>query len=188
VGKLKNKISRIVLPVWVIFILTFAVGLVIVSILTKNYASISLSEEVSTKTVLVKVPPIPNKNFTNAERFWQFQKFLYPQIEVPSPIPESIPNSCGLLYVSIERDGKLKINSEQSGSLENTEILKQRLQGIFRERSENGVYEEGGDKIVKAVLVKASLSLNYGNVFKIAEVIKESGAEPIVLQTDELPY
>jgi len=188
VKKLKTKISRIVLPIRVIFILTFVVGFVMVLILTKNNASISVSEEVSTKTVLVKIPPIPNKNFTDAERFWQFQKFLYPQTEVPNPIPESIPNSCGLLYVSIESDGKLKINSEHNGSLENTEILRQRLQGIFRERSENGVYEEGSDKIVKAVLIKASLSLNYGDVFKIAEVVKESGAEPIVLQTDKLHY
>jgi biopolymer transport protein ExbD len=71
--------------------------------------------------------------------------------------------------------------------LENTIPLTEKLNEIFRERERNGVFEPKSDRILKAVIVKAPRYAKYGDVAKLVDAVKSSGADPIVLQIDDLP-
>jgi biopolymer transport protein ExbD len=134
----------------------------------------------------VKVMPIPEEMLTDEEFYWRSQKFLFPQIETPNPIPQGLPYDHSLLLVALEKDGSIKLNSETTGNLENLEAFKQRLKEIFQERTERGVFEPNSDKIIKAIAIKSPLSAKYGDVAKIVDALKECGADPIVLQIDSL--
>jgi biopolymer transport protein ExbD len=152
-----------------------------------GWLACSKAPQVEQSIIIVKVPLVPDKTLSQEEIYWRSQKLLFPQIEIPNPIPEGLPNDDSLFLVSLEKDGKIKLNSEVIGSLDNPEILRQTLKQIFQQRTENGVFEPNSNKIAKAVAIKAPLSMKYGDFLKIAEAVKESGAEPIVLQVDELP-
>jgi biopolymer transport protein ExbD len=168
-------------------ILTFIIGLTIVSILTKEQASNLVSVKTSARIIEVKIPPVYNEHLSAEERFWQFEKFLNPNLTVPNPIPKGIPNSCGLLFISIEINGQIKLNSEVAGNLKDTNELKGRLKYIFQERTANGVFEEGSDKTVKSVFIQVPFSVKYGDFIKLLDSVKESGANPIVLDVESFP-
>ena len=138
-------------------------------------------------TILVRVPLLPKQNETQEEFFWRSRKALFPQIEIPNPIPPGLPHDDAFLVVSIEKDETIKLNSQNSGNLKDTKLLIKRLCEIFSERQQIGVYEPDGTEIVRAVVVKAPLSMRYGEVAKVIDAVKISGAEPVVLQIDGLP-
>lgn len=136
----------------------------------------------------VRIPILPKENETEEEFYWRSRQRLFPQIEIPNPIPQSLPNDDTFLVVSIEKDGKLKLNSEDfGGTLKNPVPVIKKLGKIFRERESHGVFEPQSKKIIKAVVVKSPRSIKYGEVVKIIDLLKTSGAEPIALQIDELP-
>jgi len=169
-------------------VVTFTIGLLFVSILKKDQISNVSDDKVSVHIIEVKIPPVWNDNPVKEEGFWQFEKFLNPNLTIGSPIPKEIPHSCGHLYVSVENDGQIKINSQISASLENTDILKRELEIIFQERTTNGVFAEQSNKIVKSVIIKAPPSIRYGDFLRLVGAVEESGAEPIVLQIDQYPF
>ena len=136
---------------------------------------------------LVKIPPPVSTDASEQERFWQFQKFLFPQADVPDPIPEGIPNFCGLFVISLEKSGSIKINRETYASLSNTEPLTEKLREIFQYREEMGVIDAKSHKTIKAVMLKAPRSARYGEIITVIDALKQSGADPIVLQIDDLP-
>jgi biopolymer transport protein ExbD len=63
--------------------------------------------------------------------------------------------------------------------------LKYRLKSIFQERTSNGVFEAGSNKTVKAVSIKAPFSIKYSAFIKLVDSVKESGADPIILDVEE---
>ncbi len=137
--------------------------------------------------IIIKVPPILDKSLSKEENFWRFHHFLFPQEPIPNPIPKGLPNYDALLYITLEKNGDIKINSEINGNIQNTEILSQKLKRIFQERKENNVFEPNSHKVVKAVGIQAPLSTKYGDVLKVLSAIKKSGAEPMVLLIDGYP-
>ena len=151
------------------------------------FLSCSTYQTEADKFIIVKIPPLYNPSLSKEENYWRFRHFLFPQESIPNPIPDGLPHDDSLLVVSLEKDERLTLNSEVNGSLENTDILEQRLKDIFQQRAENVVFEVKSNEIVKAVVIKAPLSTKYRNVVKITEVVKRSGAHPIVLLIDELP-
>ena len=136
---------------------------------------------------LVKIPPPIDADAYDQERFRQFQKVLFPPEEIPDTLPENLPYSCGLLIITLEKDGYIKINYETYGNLSDPRPLIGKLREIFRYREENGVIAEKTHQPVKAVMLKALRSSKYGDVTKVVDALKESGADPIVLQIDYLP-
>ncbi len=100
------------------------------------------------------------------------------------------------LVVSLNRDSTLKLNTENElGTVQETELLINRLKEIFKQRTENGVYSQNllartdltnEEKIEKTVFIKAPRSVDYGSVAKVIDAVKLSGAEPISLQIDDL--
>ncbi len=143
--------------------------------------SCSQGRLVEQNVIIVKIPPIYDKNLTEEENYWRFRHFLFPQEEIPNPVPKGLPNDDSLLYVSLDENGRLKINSQGVGDVSETEFLTERLAVIFKERENNKVYESESQKIVKAVGIKAADSICYGDFVKVIEAVKQSGAEPIVL-------
>lgn len=133
---------------------------------------------------IVKVPPIYNDKLSEEENYYRFQHFLFPQEEIPNPIPASLPNDDSLLYVSIDENGKIKLNSQDIGDISNTKLLKEKLTMIFLERKKNRVFESDSQKVVKAVGIKSDLSIKYGDFIKVVEAVNQSNADPIVLLFD----
>lgn len=133
------------------------------------------------KIFVVKAPPIYNDKLSREENYYRFRHFLFPQEEIPNPIPKGLPNDDSLLFVTIEENDKITLNSQDLGSISETQFLKARLAEIFQEREKVGVYETESRKIVKAVGIEAAHSIKYGDFINVIEAIKQSGAEPIVL-------
>lgn len=98
-----------------------------------------------------------------------------------------ITPSCATLIISLSQNGIVKMNSERYGNVENLNPLAERLNEIFYERKEAGGFEENSNKIYKTVVVKSPLSAKYGDVVKVIDAVKLSGADPIILQIDDLP-
>ncbi len=98
----------------------------------------------------------------------------------------SVP-SCATLIISLNQNGTVTMNSDPYGNVENLNLLAEKLSEIFEIRKEAGVFEVNSNKIYKTVVVKAQLSTKYGDVIKVIDAVKSSGADPIILQNDELP-
>lgn len=91
------------------------------------------------------------------------------------------------LIVTINSDFSLKLNTEKDlGMVRESQKLIERLQTVFAQREQNGVFDESGQKIVKTVFIKAPRSLPYGEVVKVVDAVKIAGADPISLQIDDL--
>lgn len=113
----------------------------------------------------------------------------------PKELTDVSPNILHLV-VSVNPDNSLSLNNEKNlGNVENQEKLLEKLKSVFRERSENGVYSQNlvkqtnlseDEKIEKTVFIKASKGTSYGNVAKVIDTVKLSGANPISLQIDRL--
>lgn len=145
------------------------------------------NRELDQKIIFIKVPPVRDEKMSQEERYWQFRKVLFPQTEIPNPIPNGLPNDDSLFYVSLEEDKSIEINSIKITNLSNVQALQNQLAEFFQQRTKLGVFEESSNKIVKAVLIIAPDSAKYGDVFEVIEAVEKSGADPIVLKIKELP-
>jgi biopolymer transport protein TolR len=117
--------------------------------------------------------------------------------QIPEPHQGPPPQGSVLtLVVAIKEDGTLELNSlGDMGTVNDTGKLSVKLARVFQERLEQHTYspdmsyrsdlpEEA--RIQKTVFIKAPKSIPYGEVVKVIDGIKGSGAEPIGLQVDEL--
>ncbi len=155
------------------FVLFVVVGCLIINC--------SVEKPLEQTVIVVKVPPFYDEKLSREENYYRFQHFLFPQLEIPNPIPKGLPNDDSVLFVSVDENGKVKLNSQDAGSVSKTNSLTMQLAEIFREREKNGVYEPGNWKIVKAVGIKTAHSIKYSDFIEVVEAVKRSGAEPIVL-------
>jgi biopolymer transport protein ExbD len=118
--------------------------------------------------------------------------------KLPSPpdhTPEIVPNN-KTLVVTIEPDRTLKLNGlTDMGTVDDSSKLSERLVSLFKERTENRVYRDEmlarielpeALRIEKTVFIKAPRAISYGDVARVIDGVKGSGAEPIGLQLDEL--
>ena len=106
---------------------------------------------------------------------------------------EPHPNT---LVVAIGADSSLRLNDEANlGTIAEPDRLIEKLRSIFQQRTENRVYDETlllktdvaeSEKILKIVFIKAPRAASYGNVVKVIDAVKMSGANPISLQIDDL--
>jgi biopolymer transport protein ExbD len=100
------------------------------------------------------------------------------------------------LVVSLNPDSTLGLNNQNNfGTLNEPQLLVERLRQIFQARTENLVYADASEqsnnlsneeKIQKTVFIKAPRSVDYGRVVKLIDVVKVAGANPISLQIDDL--
>ncbi len=86
------------------------------------------------------------------------------------------------LVATFLKDGIYLLNVEGK----TLDELKQSLSEIFKYRETTGVFREGTNEVEKTVIIKAPLSAKYGEVVRLIDAVKETGAIPIVIQIDDL--
>lgn len=106
-----------------------------------------------------------------------------------NPNPES-------LVITINSNLSLKLNKAADfGTTAEPQKLVDELKRIFEERQKNRVFADGmetrgdlpdAERTLKTVFIKAPRKIPYGEVTKIVDAVKLSGAYPIGLQTDDL--
>lgn len=111
------------------------------------------------------------------------------------PDPRVRPND-KTLVVTIEPDRTLRLNAlTDMGTVDDLSKLTQKLIALFDERTRNKVYRaEMLDRldlpeqvrIEKTVFIKAPRGMPYGEVLRVMDGLKGTGAEPIGLQLDDL--
>lgn len=98
------------------------------------------------------------------------------ETKVPEKPPENLdPNiqpDPSLLVVTVSKDRKLDLNSQEVDEVQLGERLKKELS------------ERPTDK--KTLFIKAPKTINYGYVVQIIDIVKGAGAQPIGLQIDYL--
>lgn len=108
--------------------------------------------------------------------------------------PYMIEHNCGTLYLTINSDQTIHLNSTELGTPSNVEEIRTELARIFGERIKNRAFIEGMEgrndmpmstRIQATVLVGASCSIKYGEVRKVINAVKESGANLVALQTKD---
>ena len=99
----------------------------------------------------------------------------------------SKPNPLTLVAM-LEIDGKLKLNNEDMGTISDSKKLETLLASVFKEREYNGVFREGTNEIEKTVFLEVSKSSKYGDLIKLVQAVKVTGAEPIGIQIDDINF
>jgi biopolymer transport protein ExbD len=118
--------------------------------------------------------------------------------KVPAEPQHDLPlqPNINTLVVTIEPDRTLRLNAlTDMGSVNDVSKLSAKLIALFAERTKNRVYRtEMIDRvdlpeqlrIEKTVFIKAPRNLPYGEVMKVMDGLRGTGAEPIGLQLDAL--
>ena len=122
-------------------------------------------------------------------------RFLSKVPSEPNNDPEIRPN-INTLVVTIEPDRTLKLNSlTEMGTVDDLSPLNARLISIFEERTKLRAYRSDmltrldvpeHERIEKTVFIKAPRSIKYGEVIRVMDGLKATGADPIGLQLDAL--
>ena len=100
------------------------------------------------------------------------------------------------LVVTIEPDRTLKLNNlSDMGTVDDLSPLSSRLKSVFEERLRNRAYRYDliarldlpeSQRIEKTVFIKAPRNIPYGEVARVLDGLKGTGAEPIGLQLNDL--
>jgi biopolymer transport protein ExbD len=122
-------------------------------------------------------------------------RFLSKVPSQPNNDPDIRPN-IDTLVVTIEPDRRLKLNSlTEMGTVDDLSPLNARLISIFEERTKSRAYRSDmltrldvpeSARIEKTVFIKAPRSIKYGEVIRVMDGLKATGADPIGLQLDGL--
>jgi biopolymer transport protein TolR len=102
--------------------------------------------------------------------------------KIPSE-PTNEPNikaNINNLVITINPNASLKLNKDENlGTVEEPNAVIARLNDIFSQREKNLNNE-------RTVFIKAPKSMNYGDIVKVVDAVKMSGATPLSLQIDDL--
>jgi biopolymer transport protein ExbD len=100
------------------------------------------------------------------------------------------------LVVTIEPDRTLKLNSvSDMGTVDNLTPLTTKLTSVFEERLRNRAYRSDliarldlpeFKRVEKTIFIKAPRNIPYGEVARVLDGLKGTGADPIGLQLDDL--
>ncbi|HJP93140.1 MAG TPA: biopolymer transporter ExbD [Pyrinomonadaceae bacterium] len=122
-------------------------------------------------------------------------RFLAKLPSPPQNNPQIHPGELTLV-VTIELDRTLKLNQlADMGTVDNLSPLISKLITTFQDRARNHAYREDmilrpdipeEQRIEKTVFIKAPRSITYGEVARVLDGLKGTGAEPIGLQLDDL--
>jgi biopolymer transport protein ExbD len=78
------------------------------------------------------------------------------------------------------------LNNESAGTVDDAAALTAKLNDIFKQRENNGVFRADSNEIEKTIFIKSPKTVRYGDVVKVIDAAKQAGAEPIGLQIDDL--
>jgi biopolymer transport protein ExbD len=89
-----------------------------------------------------------------------------------------------VITIDIDQKRQIKLNWDDLGNLENTELLEGKLLSEFRLREMDGVFRDNGFEIEKQVVIRLDKSTKYADVVKLIRSLEKVGANPIVLDTN----
>ena len=122
-------------------------------------------------------------------------RFMAKVPSVPQNKPEIHP-SILTLVVTIEPDRTLKLNNLSGmGTVDDPSPLHSKLVEVFEDRTRNRAYRADmvtrldvpeQQRIEKTVFIKAPRSISYGEVARVLDGLKGTGADPVGLQLDNL--
>ena len=122
-------------------------------------------------------------------------RFLTKVPSIPHNNPEIVAN-INTLVVTIEADRTLKLNSlSEMGTIDDPSPLTAKLRAVFEERTKQRAYRSDmlarldlpeSERIEKTVFIKAPRGIRYGEVVRVMDGLKATGAGPIGLQLDAL--
>jgi biopolymer transport protein ExbD len=122
-------------------------------------------------------------------------RFLMKVPSVPHDNP-AIAANIDTLVVTIEPDRTLKLNGlSDMGTVDDISPLRAKLKWVFEERTKNRAYRADmiarldvpeQQRIEKTVFIRAPRTIRYGEVARVLDGLKGTGAEPIGLQLDNL--
>lgn len=122
-------------------------------------------------------------------------RFLTKVPSIPHNNPEIVAN-INTLVVTIEADRTLKLNSlSEMGTIDDPSPLTAKLRSVFEERTKQRAYRSDmlarldlpeSERIEKTVFIKAPRGIRYGEVVRVMDGLKATGAGPIGLQLDAL--
>ena len=122
-------------------------------------------------------------------------RFLSKVPSMPQDTPNVHPDPLTLV-VTIEPDRTLKLNNlSEMGTVDNLSPLSSKLRTIFEERTQQRAYRTDmlarldvpeSERIEKTVFIKAPRTMPYGEVIRVMDGLKATGAAPIGLQLDAL--
>jgi len=122
-------------------------------------------------------------------------RFMTKVPSMPHDNPDIHPN-IDTLVVTIEPDRTLKLNAlSDMGTVDDPSPLSAKLKWLFEERLKNRVYREDmvgrldvpeQQRIERTVFIRAPRTIPYGEVARVLDGLKGTGAEPIGLQLDNL--
>ena len=122
-------------------------------------------------------------------------RFMTKLPSIPHNTTEVNPN-INTLVVTIEPDRTLKLNDLTGmGTVDDLSPLYAKLKSVFEERLRNRAYRfdliarldlPESQRIEKTVFIKAPRNIPYGEVARVLDGLKGTGAEPIGLQLDDL--
>jgi len=122
-------------------------------------------------------------------------RFIAKLPSIPHDNPELQAN-INTLVVTIESDRTLKLNAmSDMGTVDDPAPLITMLTRLFEERTKNHAYRSDMltrldlpeyQRIEKTVFIRAPRSIPYGEVARVLDGLKGTGAEPIGLQLDNL--
>ncbi|HEY8228666.1 MAG TPA: biopolymer transporter ExbD [Pyrinomonadaceae bacterium] len=112
------------------------------------------------------------------------------------PDGQTYPPNPDTLVVTIEADRTLRLNGlTDMGTLDDPSKLQMKLVWLFAERTKNRDYRPDmrmrtdlpeAMRIQKTVFIRAPRSIAYGQVARLIDFVKGTGADPIGLQLDDL--
>jgi biopolymer transport protein ExbD len=117
--------------------------------------------------------------------------------QLPTPPDGKIyPPDDKTLVVAINPDRTLQLNGlTDMGTLDDVSKLVTKLVWLFDERTKNRAYRHDmltridlpdRQRIERTVFIKAPRSITYGEVARLIDVVKGTGADPFGLQLDDL--
>lgn len=103
----------------------------------------------------------------------------------PEEMPKDVRDHPNTLIVTVREDKTLQLNrKDDSGSIENPEMLIAHLKETFKAREKEGIMRPNSNEIERTVFIRAPQKMDYGSVAKTVDAVKSSGASPIGLQID----
>lgn len=122
-------------------------------------------------------------------------RFLTKLPAIPHDDP-LIKANINTLVVTIEEDRTLKLNGlSDMGTVDDLSLLSAKLRSVFEERLRNRAYRSDlvarvdlpeFQRVEKTIFIKAPRSIRYGEVARVLDGLKGTGADPIGLQLDDL--
>ena len=114
---------------------------------------------------------------------------------IPHDNPQTKPGDLTLV-VTIDSDRTLKLNNESDmGTVDNLMPLTTKLRSVFEERLRNRAFRSDllgrvdlpdFQRVERTIFIKAPRSISYGEVARVLDGLKGTGADPIGLQLDDL--